>query len=132
MVAEVAEINARKLLLFVLEQVVRCLRDEHLPAVSRGRDARRAMHREAVVALLGRRRLAGVDSHPHADVGSLRPVVIGERALRLDGREHRLARAHEGDEERVALRVNHTTAVPGEDVAQEASMFREHLPVTIT
>ena len=48
---------------------------EHLAAVPRAHDARREMHVGADVALVGQRRLAGVQAHAHAH----RPAV--ERPL---------------------------------------------------
>jgi hypothetical protein len=104
---------------------------EDLTAVARGGDACGAMDGKTEVALFGRNRLTGVDAHPHADLGSLRPVVLGERALGLDRGKHGPAHACEGDEERVALRVNHATTVPRENGAEEAPMLRKHLSVAI-
>ena len=69
-------------------------------------DPRGADDVEADVALVAERRLAGVQAHAHANLGAARPCVGGERPLALDGRAHRVARARERVEERIALRVD--------------------------
>ena len=76
------------------------LREEHLPAVADRGDPCALVHVEADIALLRQARLARVQPHPHP----YRPV--GKRALagRCSGNGVRCT--GEGDEERVALRVD--------------------------
>jgi hypothetical protein len=50
-----------------LEELGRRRRDEHLPAVPGGGDARRAMDVATDVALLGEERCAGVETDTHRD-----------------------------------------------------------------
>ena len=90
--AEVAHIGAG--------EVRRRLRQEHLPPVPGGRDPRRPVHVEPDIALVRPERLAGVQPHPHAH------RAARKRALRVGGGGHGVGRAREGDEERVALRVD--------------------------
>jgi hypothetical protein len=87
----------------VLEQVPRRLRAQDLSPVCNRGDACRAVHVEPDVALAGDRRLPGVQPHPHAEVGAVRPGAGEERALAGDCGRRRVRRAREGDEERIAL-----------------------------
>ena len=72
-----------------------------------GRDPRGAVDVDADVALVGHERLAGVEPHPHAD----RPVRRAPPCPRAAAASASAARG-EGDEERVALRVDLDAAVP--------------------
>src|SRR5437763_9865447 len=74
--------------------------------MARGRDARGADDVEPEVALFSHMRLAGVHAHPHTYLLPVRPLVSVERTLRIDRRGHRVARAGEREEERVALCVS--------------------------
>jgi hypothetical protein len=109
--AEVAERDSGDLLLLVREEVLGCLGDEDLSAVRRRRNPRRSVDGDTAVASVDRRRLAGVDTHPHSNIHGLRPVVCCERPLSFHGREDSITGAGEGDEEGVALRVD-LVAVP--------------------
>ena len=86
---------------------------------------------EPQVTLLAKRGLARVQAHPHADRGVLGPRVLGVRALRLDGRRDGVASAGEGEEERVALRVDLGPVVAGERLAHEPPVIREHAAVAV-
>jgi hypothetical protein len=75
-------------------------------------DPRCPMQVKADISLLGHDRLAGVDADPDV-YGSVRECLLNA------GRgEHRVARAGERDEERVALGVHFYSAMPREDLAQ--------------
>ena len=74
-------------------------------------DARRADDVDPEVAVLADLRLAGVQSHPHADLRAARPLVRAERALGFDRGVGRVLRAREREEEGVALRVDLGAAV---------------------
>ena len=76
-----------------------------------------------------RRRLTRVDTDPDANVYLLRPLAVGQRALDRDRRLHRVGRAPEGHEERVALRVNLLTAMRRERVAQQPLLVRQQLAI---
>jgi hypothetical protein len=52
-----------------------------------------------------------VQAHPHTHLAAFRPLVIGERPLRLDDGDDRILGAREGEKERVALRVDLVPAV---------------------
>jgi hypothetical protein len=89
------------------DQLACRLRQQDLSAVTRGRDARGAVHVDSDVSLVRQQRLAGVHTHPHPD----RPV---ERRLHLPRRCERIRRPPERDEKRIALRVHLDAAVTGE------------------
>jgi hypothetical protein len=75
--------------------------------------------------------LSGVNPHSNLDLYALRPSVRKERQLRLNGSEHRVARAREGHEKRVPLSVDLVTAMSGECCPQEALVVGEHERVAI-
>ena len=100
-----------QVLLLVLEQCLRRLRDEHLPAVAGRADPSGAINRQARVAAAAGDRLARVQAHPHLDLDALGPRMREQSQLTLDGGQERIARAREGDEERVALGVHLVAAV---------------------
>ena len=98
-------------------------RDEHLAAVAAGRDARRAVHVDADVALLGRGAACPVWSPIRTRIG---PTGQASRSP-VRGRGERARRRREGDEEGVALRVDLDSAVRGERLAQDPAMLGERL-----
>ena len=99
--------------------------EEHLPAVSCSRHPGAEMHVQAHVALLAQGRLTHVNAHPSPD----RPVL--ERTLGLHSRGERGLAVLKDNEERVALRVDLDTAVALEGRAQQATMFRQRVPVAV-
>src|SRR2546423_13074309 len=80
---------------------------------------------DADVALLGHERLAGVDSHSHADRAGPEGALAG-----LRGGEGVL-RARERDEEGVSLRVDLDAAVTLEGLPQHAAVLGEDVRVSI-
>ena len=66
-----------------------------------------------------------MQAHPHAD----RPGL--ERALAVEGGRGGAGRGREGDEERVALRVDLDAAVRREGGAQDAPVLGERLRVAL-
>lgn len=86
-------------------------------------DPRRAMHVEPDVSLLRDERLAGVDSHTHLD----RPC--GKGCLSLLCRRDRVRGAREGDEERIALRVDLDPARLLESLAESPPMLAQQFGV---
>ena len=87
--------------------------------MSRGGDPRRLVHVLADVAVLRQVRSARVDAHAHLD----RPLA--ERLLRLPRRRERARCCREGDEERIALRVDLHAAVAREGRPQDAAVLGE-------
>ena len=130
LLAEVAQLDARGLLLFVRAGCASSARGGSGLHVHWRRCARHD-GRPGRGSCRGRGRLTGVDSHAHAHVPSLWPVVLSERALRLDRRQQRVAGATEGDEERVALRVNDAAAVAVECLPQQPLVLGNHLAVAV-
>jgi hypothetical protein len=63
-------------------------------------------------------RLSRMDPHSHVQLGSVRPAVLGEGSLRVNGGTHRVLRTPEGDEEGVTLGVDLDAAVFGERFAE--------------
>ncbi len=94
-----------------------------LPAVGRGADPGGSVDVDADVALAGHDRRPGVDTDPDPD-------GFVER-LDLLGGTDRVVRPAEGDEERVALRVDLDPVVTGERGAQDAPMRGEQVGVVI-
>ena len=106
-----------EIVLLVGEQRLGRLRDEHLPSVRGGANAGGTVDGKAAVAAVRDLHLAGVDSHPHLELGAVRPLsVAAEQPLRVHRREDGVADQCERVEERVALRVQLRTAVPGESL----------------
>ena len=100
-------------------------REEDLAAVAAGGDARGAVDVDADVALVGEERRAAVEAHAHAD----RP---GRELLgRGGGRGERGGSGGEGDEERVALRVDLDAAAGAEGAAQDAPVLGERVGVAL-
>ena len=106
-------------------------RGQHLTPVPEVRDARAAMKADAVITLLVDRRLARVEPHADAALGTLGPFVRRESPLRLDRCEGGIAGAGERVEERVSLRVHLTTALGGERRAQDLAVISEELSVSV-
>jgi hypothetical protein len=55
-----------------------------------------------------------VDPHPYPKVGAVRPVVRGENALRVRGCQQSVRGRTEGEEARVALRVDLLSPMAGD------------------
>jgi hypothetical protein len=70
-----------------------------------------------------------MDPDPHPHLRTLRPLLGGQGTLALDRRGDRVGGASEGDEERVALRVDHLAPVRGEDLAEQPLLVGEQLAV---
>ena len=54
-----------------------------------------------------------------------------QRKLALDGREKRISRARERDEERVSLRIDLVAAVGGESGSKQALVIGQHVAIAI-
>src|SRR5205085_1149686 len=115
----------------VPEQRARRLRDEYLPAVAGGGDARSSHHVDPEVALVAEARFAGMEPHAHADGRAARPRMVAQPALRVDRRADRVARAWEREEERVALRVDLGPAVRRERLAHDPPVLPRDLGVVV-
>jgi hypothetical protein len=74
---------------------------------------------------------AGMDTHPYFDRHPFRPVVREQRVLRVHSAVHCVARAPEGDEEGVALRVDLVAVMRGERRPQDPLVLGEHLLVAV-
>jgi hypothetical protein len=127
--AEVAQVDVLER--FFRQQVVRGLRDEHLPAVRRGADAGGPVHPEADIALGSRARLTRVDAHANSKLLHGRLWMGNQCALGVQRRSHRLASGWEGDEERVALRIDLVTAPADKRLPEQPAVLVERPFVTI-
>ena len=107
----------------------RRVRQEHLAARAGGRDPRGANDVQPGIALVADRGLARVEPETDAHLDAAGPRAFGVGSGDLDRRGHRLAGAHEGVEERVALGVDLLTLVRGEDLAHQPAMDRQELSV---
>jgi hypothetical protein len=112
----------------VAEQRARGLREQDLAAVPGRGDARRADHVEAEVTLLADVWLAGVHAHTHEQLPSARPLVVAQRALRVDRGGHGVARTREGEEERVALGVDLRALAGAERLAHKPPVVARDAP----
>ena len=64
------------------------------------------MDRNAEVAIVGDRGLAGVDAYPHARLGIVWPSVLCQRPLGCGGCKYCILRPRERGEKGVSLRVD--------------------------
>src|SRR5438270_10585953 len=119
MLAEVAQIG-------VTDELSCRLREQSLPAVARGGDARGAVDVDTDVSLFRPGRLASVDADPNPD-----QAVSGERRLCLDRGRECGRRLGERDEKRVSLCVDLDPAMTGDDRPQQTAMLRERLHVVV-
>jgi hypothetical protein len=103
---------------------VKRLRQEHLPAMPYGGDARALMHVETDIPLVRQPRLARVqpDAHHRA---------AGKCALAVRSSGDRLRSPGEGDEKRIALRVDLDALVLGKHRAESPPMLVQRLPVVV-
>ena len=120
-----------QVLLLVLEQCLRGLRDEDLPAVSGGSDPSGTVDCEAGIAAAGGDCLTRVQSHPHLDPHVVGPRVSRKRELTLHCREEPVSGAGERDEEGVALCVDLVSAVRLEGRPQQALVLVENVAVAL-
>jgi hypothetical protein len=125
LLAEVAERDV-KVLLLVLEQGLRRLGNENLPAVPGRADTRGPVHREARIAAVARDGLARVKPHANLDLDSGGPLMRAKGELALHRGEERISRARERNEERVALGIDLVAVVSGERRTQQIPMVGEH------
>ncbi|CAN5650353.1 hypothetical protein BH20ACT14_BH20ACT14_17810 [soil metagenome] len=117
MLAQVAQCDV------AVEKAARCLREHDLPSVRCRGDPRRPVDVKPDVALFRDEGLAGVDSHAHLH----RPVC--KRRPCAFCRHDRVRRTREGDEERIALRVDLDPARLLESLAENPPMLAEQLGV---
>ena len=115
----------------VLDELARRVRQQHLSAVPRGADPCSAVDAHADVPLAADERLARVDPDPHAKRGAVRPGLGGERPLCGHGGRDRVARACEGDEERVTLRVDLVPVELLDRRAKQLGVPRQHRVVSL-
>jgi uncharacterized protein YyaL (SSP411 family) len=107
------------------------LRHEDVPAAPRGTDPRRAHDIQADVPFLAHRRLAGVQAHPHLELNALRPGMFAECALCAHRAGDSVTRAREREEERIALGVDLAPSRVSEQLAEDPSLFAQHLRVAL-
>ena len=98
-------------------------RHENLTAVAACCDAGRPVHIDSHVALLHHVRRAGMNADPDTDRTHRKP------RQGFGGRAHGTQRGWERDEECVTLRIDLSTALPDERVAQDATMLGERLRI---
>ena len=94
----------------VVDQVARRPGQQDLAAVPGGHDPRGPVDAETDVAVVPHRRFARVEPHAYADLAAGGPSVRACAPLGSDRCEHRIPRASECGEERIALGVDHATA----------------------
>jgi hypothetical protein len=94
-------------------------------------DPGRSVYIQADVVTGDHGRLAGVNTHPHPQPHPLGPGMGHQRALRVHGGSHGVARHGKGNEERVPLGTDLLPAVLGESGPQQPPIFGQHQPVAI-
>jgi hypothetical protein len=104
---------------------------QHLPAVAGRRDPRSTVHVDAGVALVAEHRAAGVNADAHAHPALVRPVVVGQRALRRERRVDGSLHVGEDGEELVPAGFDFVTAGGRDRVAQQPSHVREQPGVVV-
>src|SRR5512140_3051937 len=117
MLAQVSQADALRQL--ALDQVDRCLGEQHLPAVPRSRYACRAVYVQAHVTGGANLWLARVQPHAHAYADAVPPRVSSQRALRLYDGVQGIRCAGECNEEPVASVVYDSAAVALTRVADD-------------
>jgi hypothetical protein len=75
--------------------------------------------------------LAGVETHPDANLHSVAPGVRSERPLRCNGGRDGVSRTGEGDEKGVSLRVDLDAAALRERGTKKMAMFGKHVAVAL-
>ncbi len=96
-----------------------------MAALAGGAEPRRSHDVEPEIPLAADGRLARVQAHPHPDDRAVRPLVGGVGALRLDRGRDSVAGAGEGEEERVALRVDLDAPALAEPLAHQPAVVAE-------
>ena len=99
--------------------------------MTRGHDPSCAVDSHAHVALSCGSRLAGVEAHPHSDGHAVRPLVLRESALAGDRGGDRVPGPPEGDEERVALRVDLLPTCSRERFTQKPLVLCQDIAIAV-
>jgi hypothetical protein len=103
-----------------VDQRCRRHRHQHLPTMPGSRNPRGTVHVRSGIALLGKQRGTGMETHAHRQL---------ELTLRLTGSLERAGGGREGNKESVALSVDLDAAVPPERLTQNTAMLGEALCV---
>ena len=106
-------------------------RQQDLPTVGRGTGSRGTRDSEADVAVAVKLRIAGMDAHPHLDLHAVRPLLLGERLLRVGGRLSRVTSPREDDEEGFGLAIDDDSAVLVKCRLEQASMLSDDILVAL-
>ncbi len=129
MFAQIREMRSVRQIIF--DQIARRARHQHLPAVSRRANARRAMHVHSHIPRARQHRFARMQSHPHAQIHILGPRMCRERALRVGGKTHGVGGAEKREKERVALRINFMPVVFFAERAKQIVMLFQQFCVLV-
>jgi hypothetical protein len=102
---------------------LRGLTDDHLTAVRRRADPRRAVHVHADIVPADHPRLPCVHPHPDPHDHTARPRTSGESPLRRHRRAHGITSAHKRNEERIALSAHLVTAMRRDRTANDPAVL---------
>src|ERR687892_1926084 len=94
-------------------------------------DARRTMDVDADVVIAAAGPFAGVEAHPYADLGSVRPCVLGDASLGQDRGRDCGGRAVEDREEAVALGTDLDASRVDDGLAKDAAVVRQEISVPV-
>ena len=131
LLAEITELDVEQLLELVFEQADRGLREQDLAPVAERADPGRAVNCEADVPFADELRGAGMDPDPDSKLRLRRPLVLAERSLRAQRREHGISGPGKRDEEGVALRVDLAATVPSKGLPHQPLMVGDHRRIAL-
>jgi len=115
----------------VLDELPRRVRQQNLTAVARRTNARATVDAHPDISFATDERLTSVDPHPHTDGDTVGPGLRGEPALRGYSGANRVARAREGDEERITLRIDLVATEPFNCRTEQPGVRRKNLVVPV-
>ena len=114
-----------------VQQAASGARHDHLAAVCGGPNASRTSNRKSDVAIALEPGFPGVDSHPHLDLRSVRPLVGGDRGLRGARCGGGIAHPREDGEERLRLPVDDAAAAGLDRLLEQTAVLGYDLAVAL-
>jgi len=105
--------------------------EEQLPAMAGGSDACRPVDVQPHIAVAAASSLARVQAHADPDGRSLRPLLLGQRALRGSGCGQGIGRGGEGHEERVAFGGDLDSCAVADRGPHDVRMPVQQIPIAV-
>ena len=128
-----AQVDQREpwIFLFIFDDRLRRLGDEHLATAGRGADPCGAMHGKARVYPLSGDCVASVNADPDPDRRTGWPFMARQCPLDLKRAQHSLLHASERDEKRIPLRIHLMATLAGNGGADQAPVLGQDLRVML-